>query len=80
MQNTFEQAKKHIKRVVITIVGITVVLIAFALFFLPGPGIIVLLIGLAILATEYEFARVWLKKVRQKYEDGKDFVTNKKKK
>ena len=77
MQNTFAQAKKHIKRVVVAIAGVTVILIAFALFFLPGPGIVVLLIGLAILATEYEFARIWLKKVKQKYDDGKNFVTNK---
>lgn len=69
---------RHAKRVIITIVGITVILIAIALFVLPGPGILVLIIGLAILATEYEFARVWLKKLQQKYESGKKFVTKKK--
>ena len=68
---------KHARRVIITIVGITVILIALALFVLPGPGILVLLIGLGILATEYKFARDWLETLKKKYEDGKDLVTGK---
>ncbi len=68
---------KHARRVIITVVGITVILIALALFVLPGPGILVLLIGLGILATEYKFARDWLETLKKKYEDGKDLVTGK---
>lgn len=59
----------------ITIAGFTVLAIGIALLVLPGPGIVVLIIGLAILATEYEIARIWLKKARQKYQDGKKFIT-----
>lgn len=59
----------------ITIAGFTVIAIGIALLVLPGPGIVVLIIGLAILATEYEIARIWLKKARQKYQDGKKFIT-----
>ena len=40
-------------------------LIGIALLVLPGPAFIVIPIGLAILATEYAWARHWLKKVRQ---------------
>jgi len=32
---------------------------------LPGPAFIVIPLGLAILATEYAWARRWLRKVRQ---------------
>ena len=59
----------------ISIAGFTVLAIGIALLVLPGPGIVVLIIGLAILATEYEIARIWLKKARQKYQDGKKFIT-----
>jgi len=71
---------KHARRVIVTVVGLTVVLISLALFVLPGPGILVLLIGLGILATEYKFARDWLETLKKKYEDGKDLVTGKNKK
>ncbi len=57
-----EHVKRHIRRVMISIAGFTVLAIGIALLVLPGPGIVVLIIGLAILATEYEIARIWLKK------------------
>src|SRR5437867_10135031 len=56
---------KIIKRVIVSVVGATVLLIGIALLVLPGPAFIVIPIGLAILATEYAWARHWLRKVRQ---------------
>jgi tellurite resistance protein TerC len=42
-----------------------VLLIGIALLVLPGPAFIVIPIGLAILATEYAWARHWLKRARR---------------
>jgi len=56
---------KVVKRVVVSVVGATVLLIGIALIVLPGPAFIVIPIGLAILATEYAWARRWLGKARQ---------------
>ncbi len=56
---------KIIKRVIASVVGTTVLLIGIALLVLPGPAFIVIPVGLAILATEYAWARRWLKKARQ---------------
>ena len=55
---------KIARRVIVSVVGATVLLIGVALLVLPGPAFIVIPIGLAILATEYARARRWLKKVR----------------
>jgi hypothetical protein len=55
---------KIVKRVIVSVVGATVLLIGIALLVLPGPAFIVIPVGLAILATEYAWARRWLKKVR----------------
>jgi hypothetical protein len=52
------------KRMVVGIVGGTVLLLGVALIVLPGPAIIVIPAGLAILATEFAWARRWLRKVR----------------
>jgi len=54
-----------VKRTIISVVGGTVLLIGIALLVLPGPAFIVIPIGLAILATEYAWARRWLRKARE---------------
>src|SRR5438045_4779631 len=56
---------KVVRRVIVSVVGATVLLIGVALLVLPGPAFIVIPIGLAILATEYAWARRWLKRARR---------------
>jgi len=56
---------KIVKRVIVSVVGATVLLIGVALLVLPGPAFIVIPVGLAILATEYAWARRWLKRARR---------------
>jgi tellurite resistance protein TerC len=56
---------KVVRRVIVSVVGATVLLIGVALLVLPEPSFIVIPVGLAILATEYAWARRWLKKARQ---------------
>src|SRR5436189_2500980 len=48
---------KVVKRVIVSVVGATVLLIGIALLVLPGPAFVVIPVGLAILATEYAWAR-----------------------
>jgi uncharacterized protein (TIGR02611 family) len=55
-----------IRKVVIAIIGISVLLIGAAMIFLPGPAIIVIPAGLAILATEFRWARSLLRKLKEK--------------
>jgi uncharacterized protein (TIGR02611 family) len=55
---------KSIKRIVILVVGGTVLLLGIALLVLPGPAFIVIPAGLAILAIEFAWARRWLRKAR----------------
>jgi tellurite resistance protein TerC len=56
---------KVVRRVIVSVVGATVILIGTALLVLPGPALLVIPVGLAILATEYAWARRWLRKVRR---------------
>lgn len=51
-------------RVVIFVVGWTVVLFGIALLVLPGPGWLTIFIGLGILATEFMWARHVLRKAK----------------
>ncbi len=55
----------HIKRVIVTVVGGTVLVFGVFLIFTPGPSVLVIPVGLAILGTEYAWARRWLKQGRK---------------
>ena len=52
------------KRVAISVVGGAFVLIGLAMFVLPGPGILVVAIGFAILGTEYAWAAAALERTK----------------
>jgi tellurite resistance protein TerC len=58
------------RRVVIAVVGSTVLLVGLVLLVTPGPAFIVIPAGLAILAIEFEWARRWLKHARDMARDG----------
>jgi tellurite resistance protein TerC len=45
------------KRVIVTVVGFTILAIGVAMIVLPGPALLVIPAGLALLATEFIWAR-----------------------
>ena len=53
------------KRIAVTVVGGVFVLGGVAMLVLPGPGIIVIAIGFAILGTEYVWAAVALEHTKR---------------
>jgi uncharacterized protein (TIGR02611 family) len=65
--NTIKQAKK----LIISVIGFTVLLIGLAMVFLPGPAVVVIPIGLGILATEFAWAKNLLKKAKSKFQKRK---------
>ena len=52
------------RRVVVGVIGTTVLTIGIAMIVLPGPAVAVIPIGLAILASEFVWARRWLARIR----------------
>ena len=57
---------KQARRVVVAIVGGTILLVGVAMIVLPGPAFIVIPLGLAILATEFVWARWLLSRIKEK--------------
>ena len=53
-------------KIVVTVVGSLVLLAGIVMIFTPGQGILAIVLGLAILATEYAWAERWLQKARDK--------------
>lgn len=54
------------RRTIVFVVGATVVSIGVALLVLPGPGLLVIIAGLGILAREFVWARTLLSKAQAK--------------
>ena len=53
------------RRIAVLTVGSTVVLLGIIMLVTPGPGLLVIPIGLAILGAEFAWARLWLRRVRE---------------
>ena len=57
---------KLARRIVIAVIGTTVVLVGVAMIVLPGPAIVVIPMGLGILSAEFAWAQRWLLTLKQK--------------
>lgn len=55
---------KWARRIVVGVIGGSVLLIGVAMVVLPGPAILVVPLGLGILGLEFAWARIWLRKLR----------------
>jgi len=72
--------RDHLRRIMIGVAGTIVLLVGLAMVVLPGPAIVVIPLGVAILATEFVFARRWFvggrRKVRPWARAGKQRARN----
>ena len=56
---------KLARRIVVGVVGATVVILGVIMIVTPGPALVVIPVGLAILSLEFTWARLWLRKLRR---------------
>lgn len=54
------------KRMIVIVIGFTILVAGLAMVVLPGPAIVVVPVGLAILATEFVWARKLLDRVKER--------------
>ncbi len=71
-----QDAPLLLRRVIIGVIGGTILIIGLALIVLPGPAFLVIPLGLGILATEFLWARRWLRKVRGLLKKARDKVVS----
>ena len=64
IKRAFHFTYKAARRVVVGVVGATVLLIGIVMLVTPGPALIVIPVGLAILSIEFTWARAWLRRLR----------------
>lgn len=52
------------RRIVVAVIGGTTLILGAVMLIAPGPGLLVIPLGLAILGLEFAWARLWLRKFR----------------
>ena len=65
MNDTGKMTDKLARRIAILLVGGSVLLIGIVMIVTPGPAIVVIPLGLAILGVEFAWAKIWLRKIRE---------------
>ena len=63
--NSIMAAWRQARRLIVFVIGGTVLLFGIVLLVLPGPAFVVSPMGLGILSLEFVWARIWLRKLRQ---------------
>jgi len=58
-------AIRHVRRVFVVLASVTLALVGAALLVLPGPGTLLLVAALGLLATEFVWARRWIRKLQR---------------
>jgi len=62
--NVSRSALRHLRRLAIGVIGLTVLAIGVAMIVLPGPATVVIPLGLGILAVEFAWARRMLERLK----------------
>lgn len=53
------------KQIFITVIGFCLVFLGLVFIVLPGPAVLFLPVGLALLSLHYDWAKVWLKRCQK---------------
>lgn len=64
-----KQVGKYLKKAGVLAIGIPVLALGIILIPLPGPGLLVTLMGLLILSMEFELARKYRDKLKKKFKN-----------
>jgi uncharacterized protein (TIGR02611 family) len=63
---------RQVKRLIVVVIGFTVLIAGVAMIILPGPAFVFIPAGLAILATEFLWAKKLLQSITNKLKREKD--------
>lgn len=65
MKHLVVKTLKQAKRLIVIVIGFTVLLAGIVMVVMPGPAVIVIPVGLTILATEFLWAKTLLDSLKE---------------
>jgi tellurite resistance protein TerC len=72
MNSLIVKTLQQAKRLIVIVVGSTILVMGIAMIVLPGPAVLVIPVGLGVLATELVWARRLLNKLKSTFQKGKE--------
>lgn len=60
----FDLLPAGLRKLIVGVIGVTILLIGVAMVVLPGPAFIMIPVGLGVLATEFTWARRMIRRAR----------------
>lgn len=67
---------KTARKIVITVIGVTLFVFGIIMLITPGPGIAAIISALALLGLEFAWARRWLKVVKERSQEAAEKAGN----
>ncbi len=64
VRRTLRRGYRAGRKLAVATIGASIVILGVAMLVLPGPAILVIPLGLAVLAVEFAWARRWLERLR----------------
>lgn len=74
MNQPMRQAVRSTYKLIVAVLGTTIIVCGLILLFLPGPGMVVAAVGLGLLASEFAWARRLLRKAKKELQKTADTV------
>lgn len=76
VRRTLHLTYRSARKIVIAVVGVSVLAVGVAMLVLPGPAFLVIPAGLAILGAEFAWARHLLRAAKERGQQAVDYVRN----
>jgi len=64
LEKTLQITVRQARRIVVAVVGGTLLVIGIVMMIMPGPATVIIPLALLLLATEFAWARRWLRRVK----------------
>lgn len=69
VRRALDRTYRGARRILVLVAGVSVLVVGVVMLVLPGPAILVIPAGLAILGLEFAWARRWLARFRERAGD-----------
>lgn len=76
VRKTLHLTYRSVRKIVVAVVGASVLAVGVAMLVLPGPAFVVIPAGLAILSLEFAWAQHWLRVARERGAQAFAYVRN----
>jgi tellurite resistance protein TerC len=76
VRRSLDLTVRTVRKIAVGVLGASVLALGVALLVLPGPGLLVIFAGLAVLSLEFAWARHWMRIAKERGQQAASYVRN----